>query len=93
LQKKHLSDKEIEIFLTVWFRLVYVIRAFDNMSGHKIPFMGLQIILSMIAIQNPIYYNFLHDDEVNWKRLSFSGNRAAYLSLFGWIYSALLIGT
>ncbi len=80
----------VEVVLIAWFRLVFVVRAFEDVVGHTIPFMGLQITLSMIAVQNTVYYNLLHDDEVNWKRLSCTGSLQSYLSIFGWIYTILL---
>lgn len=80
----------VELVLIAWFRLVFVVRAFDDVVGHTIPFMGLQITLAMIAFQNVTYYNLLHDDEVNWSKLSCTGSMKSYMSVIGWIYAILL---
>jgi hypothetical protein len=76
----------IEIVLIAWFRLVFVIRAFTNITGHTVPFMGLQITLSMIELQNRIYYDILYDP----KSFAFYPNNS-YLRILGWIYTILLI--
>ncbi len=80
----------IEIILIAWVRMIFVIQSSDDIKGHTLPFLGLQIALAMIAAQNTIYYNILHDSDVDWKHCKCNHSIQAYLSIFGWVYTFLL---
>jgi len=45
----------IEIILCSWFRMIFVAIAYVNVAEHTAGFMGLQIVLIMVALQNTAY--------------------------------------
>jgi len=56
----------IEIVLCSWFRMIFVVVAYENVAGHTAGFLGLQISLILLTIKNSLYilatqvsYNFI----------------------------------
>lgn len=45
----------VELFLGLWFRMVFVNKPFDDVANHTLPFLGLQIMLCMVALENAFY--------------------------------------
>mmetsp|Transcript_21205 Transcript_21205/g.42316 ORF Transcript_21205/g.42316 Transcript_21205/m.42316 type:complete len:315 (+) Transcript_21205:34-978(+) len=55
----------IEIVLMSWFRMCFVIQAtVDTMPGHTMGFLGLQVVLVIVAIKNLVYFHKLHKSPV-----------------------------
>ena len=54
-----ISTTITEVLLIAWFRIITVTCADENIAGHTIPFMGLQLSLAMISVQNCIFYCYL----------------------------------
>jgi len=52
----------LEIVLMVWFRMIFVIDAFDNVNGHTSFFQLFQILLALVAVKNMMYYNMIHKE-------------------------------
>jgi hypothetical protein len=48
----------IEFLLLMWFRMIFVNKAFENVSMHTAPFEGFQIAMSMNAVMNLVYYSY-----------------------------------
>lgn len=83
----------VEVVAIAWFRMVFVVRVFTDVVGHTLPFIGLMIALSMIAIQNTIYYNLLNA-KTQWKCVGWFDNFKQYFGILAWGYTILLfIGT
>lgn len=80
----------IEIIFIAWFRMVFVIRAFVNLTGHTLPFIGLQITLCMISVQNCIFYYFLHDGEIDYSDLYHWGSQKV-LGILAYVYTGFLV--
>lgn len=67
----------LKIFLTVWFRIIYVWSPEVNLLNHYLPYLGLQILLFLVAFENVLYFYAM-------KALPFNNNRPiaiAYLIL------------
>lgn len=45
----------LECVLCAWFRMIFVVVAYENLAGHTAGFMGLQIVLILLSIQNTGY--------------------------------------
>lgn len=45
----------IQVVLCAWFRMIFVVRAYENVRGHTAGFLGLQFALAFVAVQN-VYY-------------------------------------
>jgi hypothetical protein len=45
----------VQIVLCAWFRMIFVVLAYDNVRGHTAGFLGLQLALITVAIQNTTY--------------------------------------
>ena len=45
----------ISFILTIYFRMIFVIEAFNNLIGHTLPFQGLMVALVLVSIQNYLY--------------------------------------
>ncbi|GMH60811.1 hypothetical protein TL16_g03130 [Triparma laevis f. inornata] len=50
----------IETILMSWFRMVFVIKAPDDIKGHTYGFLGLQVVLCIVAIKNLVYFHKIH---------------------------------
>ena len=48
----------IQFVLFSWFRMIFVVRAFENVGGHTAPFTGFQLALTLNAIQNLLFYGY-----------------------------------
>ncbi|GMH48185.1 hypothetical protein TrVE_jg11651 [Triparma verrucosa] len=85
----------IEIILMSWFRMVFVIKAPDDIKGHTYGFLGLQVVLCIVAIKNLVYFHKLHKSPlaVMCERLGFPNllNEKAQ-DFVGGTYVFLLVG-
>jgi hypothetical protein len=45
----------LQIILCAWFRVIFVVLAYENVRGHTAGFLGLQIALLIVAILNTAY--------------------------------------
>lgn len=45
----------VSLLLCIWFRMIFVFIAYDNPQGHTAAFLGLQIALILVALQNTMY--------------------------------------
>ena len=51
----------IEVVLLSWFRMIFVVHATpDTIKGHTYGFLGLQILLCIVALKNFVYFHKLH---------------------------------
>lgn len=50
----------VEFVLCTLFRMIFVIHAFDNVMGHTLGFMGLQVALAINAIRSLMYFSLYH---------------------------------
>lgn len=59
-----------ELLFTIWFALVFVWSPVDNFSFvmHYLPYIGFQVLLALIAIENVLYFDAV-------KTLPFNNNR------------------
>lgn len=78
-----------EILLTVWFRIVFVWSPEVSFLNHYLPYVGFQILLCLVAVENVLYFDAV-------KALPFNNSRAlafGYLSLlFGVTFLCVLFG-
>jgi hypothetical protein len=44
-----------QVILCAWFRMIFVVIAYENVRGHTAGFLGLQIVLMTVAILNTCY--------------------------------------
>ena len=50
-----------EIVIMSWFRMCFVVIAsVEGMPGHTMGFLGLQVVLCIVAIKNLVYFHKLH---------------------------------
>mmetsp|Transcript_13508 Transcript_13508/g.40244 ORF Transcript_13508/g.40244 Transcript_13508/m.40244 type:complete len:233 (+) Transcript_13508:395-1093(+) len=47
----------VEIILMAWFRMIFVIGAFDDVNGHTSFFQLFQVLLAIVCAKNMHYYN------------------------------------
>ena len=45
----------IQLLLMLWFRMIFVVDAFVDVKGHTAGFLGLQVAMCLIALQNLLY--------------------------------------
>ncbi|MEM0982112.1 MAG: hypothetical protein AAGH78_17810, partial [Cyanobacteria bacterium P01_H01_bin.58] len=67
----------IKILLTIWVRIIFVQSPEVNFLGHYLPYVGLQVLLFLVAFENVLYFQTM-------KALPFKNSRllaAGYLSL------------
>lgn len=43
-----------------WFRMVFVVKAYEDIRGHTYGFLGLQVVLCIVALKNLVYFHKLH---------------------------------
>lgn len=43
------------VILCAWFRMIFVVLAYENVQGHTAGFLGMQVALIMVAIYNSAY--------------------------------------
>jgi len=46
-----------ELTFILWFRMIFVVKAFVNVQGHTMVFHGLMLALCMVALQNHLYHD------------------------------------
>jgi len=56
----------IQMILVGWFRMIFVVPAYESLAGHSAGFLGLQISLMLLTIQNSCY---VLDSGVSYKFL------------------------
>jgi len=75
----------ISLMLTIWFRMIFVIVAYEDPKGHTAGFLGLQVGLVMIALQNFLYIVLTGQ---SYPSINLSAEKAA---LIGKTYIVLLL--
>ena len=50
----------VEVVLILWFRMIFVVHAFDDVQGHTLGFHGLMIALCLVSVQNYLYHDSIH---------------------------------
>ena len=51
----------IEFCFLMWFRMIFVIKAFDDVKGHTLGFHALMIALCLVALQNFLYHDAIDE--------------------------------
>lgn len=46
----------LQIILAAWFRMIFVVVAFEDVVGHTLGFQGLQLCLVLVSVQNALYW-------------------------------------
>lgn len=46
-----------ELTFVLWFRMIFVVKAFEDVQGHTLGFHGLMLALCMVALQNFLYHD------------------------------------
>jgi hypothetical protein len=72
----------VQIVLMAWFRMIFVVQAFENVVGHTLGFLGLQVALVLVAMQNAMYWT-AHKDNLYIKRLGPKGTLIAAWTYVG----------
>lgn len=52
----------IKIILAAWFRMIFVISVEESAAGHTLGFLGLQVFLLLVAIENVMLANCRKED-------------------------------
>ena len=72
----------VKLVLLSWFRMVFVVIAFEDTKGHTLGFQGLQLSLVLVALQDVLYMEALR---IAWPRVGRKLTRALH-----WAYFAAL---
>ena len=75
----------IKILLLAWFRMIFVFEAFKSTTFHTMPFVGLQISLVLVALQNALYWT-THKTPLYVKQLG-----QAWTNRLIWAYVVCLV--
>jgi hypothetical protein len=78
----------VQIILCAWFRMIFVVLAYENVRGHTAGFLGLQIALIIVAILNTAY---VLETKVSYSFLG--GLRGTRITAFAYIIGNLIIGS
>lgn len=73
----------LQLPLLAWFRMIFVIDALKDLKGHTLGFLGLQMFLSINALQNALYNHWLGTSMQCFGRM---GTR-----IIGWLYVLTLV--
>jgi len=75
----------LNVLLCIWFRMIFVCKAYENVNLHTAGFLGLQIALILVAVQNTLFV-IMTEQSYNIKTLvlgipiSFSTATTAFLA-------------
>ena len=74
----------IELSLTVWARLIFVHSPAVNFLSHYLPYIGLQILLFLVAFENALYFYAM-------KALPFNNNRSITIGYLCLVFATTLL--
>ena len=78
----------VQILLCAWFRMIFVVLAYDNVRWHTAGFLGLQLALITVTIQNTTY---VLETKVAYQRLG--GLQGTRLAIHIYLVCNVIIST